>query len=159
LERHLLSRASKVQGCCFASAHPNKTASFEHSNRPASFSFGGLVGSQMGYFFLLEYTDLFPLTWAIWYKCSRGVMLGWFSTGLEIAITMFNKKDHNLFSSFEVIVNFQMQESLPTHIQRIGQPISNHWEMRTWVKLVFFSRNLKPCPFNLLIFHHVECDG
>ena len=47
-------------------------------------------------------------------------MLGWFSTGLEIAITMFHKKDHNLFLSFEIIVNFQMQESS-----------SDHWEVKT----------------------------
>ena len=43
-------------------------------------------------------------------------MLGWFSTGLEI--TMFNKKDHNLFLSFEIIVKFSNARVSPNRYSK-----------------------------------------
>ena len=51
--------------------------------------------------------------------CDIGVIF----VGLEIDITKFNKKNHNLFLSFEIDLSYQRQDSLPTHIHNIGQPI------------------------------------
>ena len=40
---------------------------------------------------------------------------------------MFNKKNHNLFWSIEIIVNFQRQDSLPARIRIVGRFIYGNW--------------------------------
>ena len=59
------------------------------------------------------------------HKCSTCVTQERHFIGMEINITMFNKNSH-LFSSFEITINFPRQDSLPTHIQSIGRPISHN---------------------------------
>ena len=36
------------------------------------------------------------------------------------------QENHNLIPSIEITISFQRQDSLPTHIQSIGQPIPDN---------------------------------
>ena len=45
---------------------------------------------------------------------------------------MYNR-NLQLFPSTKIIGTFQKQDSLPTHVDNIGQPIYENWEAKTWV--------------------------
>ena len=40
------------------------------------------------------------------------------------------QENHNLIPSIEITISFQRQDSLPTHIQSIGQPIPDNWRRK-----------------------------
>ena len=61
------------------------------------------------------------------HKCGIiGEILEWIFRRPKNDITTFNMKNYNLFWSIESIINFQRQDSLPTHIYSLGQPISDN---------------------------------
>ena len=52
-------------------------------------------------------------------------------------------------------MNFQRQESLPTYIHGIGQPIYGNWDTKVLVQLIPFPKEPKLIVFKLVFFHHM----
>ena len=77
--------------------------------------------------------------------------IGVIFTCLEIDFVMFNTI---YFQVFKIPINFQRQDPLPTHVQNIGWPDFDNWEMKSWVWVVSLSMNQNRCPFNLLLSWH-----